>query len=152
MFMTSKHDTHTVRSLSTPSRACQPGAAVRLCVVWRPGPPRAPCNLQAGMGGCGLRINYDIARFSSSSEGISRNAMAIRPMAGCSSKLCAQQARVVLSKVEELDEEEEKRIEEKIRFLGHPRPTARLHHQVPPKALATRDSFKKKLDLLDICF
>ena len=35
-----------------------------------------------------------------------------------------------MSKVEEPEEEEEKRSEEKIRFLGYPRPTARLHPQV----------------------
>ena len=46
MFITPEHDTHTVRSLSTPSRSCQPGAAVRLCVVWQRCRPRAPCNLQ----------------------------------------------------------------------------------------------------------
>ncbi len=38
-------------------------------------------------------------------------------MAGCSTKVFAQQARVVVSKVEEPVEEEEKRSEEKIRFL-----------------------------------
>ncbi len=42
-------------------------------------------------------------------------------MAGCPTKVCAQQARVVVSKVEEPEEEEEKRSEERIRFLGHPR-------------------------------
>ena len=57
------------------------------------------------------------------------------PLVGCSvcwekRKFCSQQARVVVSKVEEPGEEEEKRSEEKIRFLGHPRPTARLHQQV----------------------
>ncbi len=51
-------------------------------------------------------------------------------MAGCLTKVCAQQARVVVSKVEEPEEEEKKRSEEKIRFLWHPRPTARLHQQV----------------------
>ena len=96
MFITQKHDTHTVRSLSTPSRSCQPGAAVRLCVIWQPGRhPRASCNLQ-GLGGCCLRIT----------------------MAGCSTKVCAQQARVVVSKVEEPEEEEEKRSEEKDQILG----------------------------------
>ena len=37
--------------------------------------------------------------------------------------------RGVVSKVEEPEEEEEQRSEEKIRFLGHPGPTARLHRQ-----------------------
>ncbi len=80
---------------------------MRICVVWQPGRPRAPCNLQ-GLGGCCLHIT----------------------IAGCSTKVCAQQARVVVSKVDEPEEEEEKRSEERIRFLGHPRPTARLHQQV----------------------
>ena len=56
-----------------------------------------------GLGGCCLRIT----------------------MAGCSTKVWAQQARVVVSKVEETKEEEKKRSEEKIRFLGfRDRPTA----------------------------
>ncbi len=62
-----------------------------------------------GLGGCCLRIT----------------------MACCSTKACAEQARVVVSKVEEPEEEEDLRNKEKIRFLGHPRPAARLHQQVP---------------------
>ncbi len=89
-----------------PSRSCQPGTAVRLYVVWQPGCPRASCDLQ-GLGGCYLRIT----------------------IVGCSTKVCAQQTRVVVSKVEEPEKEEEKRSKEKIRFLGHPRPTARLYQQ-----------------------
>ena len=107
MIITPKHDIHTLQSLSTPSCSCQPGVAVRFCVVWQPGHPRAPCNLQ-GLGGCCFRIK----------------------MAGYSTKVCAQQARFVVSKVEEPEEEEEKCSEEKIRFVGHPRPTAQLNQQV----------------------
>ncbi len=51
-------------------------------------------------------------------------------MEGCLTQVSAKKARVVVSKVEEPEEEEEKCSEEKIRFLGHQRPTARLHQQV----------------------
>jgi hypothetical protein len=36
-----RHTHPPVRSLSTPSRSCQPSAVVRLCVVWQPGHPMA---------------------------------------------------------------------------------------------------------------
>ncbi len=49
----------------------------------------------------------------------------------------------MVSKVEKPEEEEEKRSEEKIRFLRHPRPTAQLHKQV----LVVQ--WKKKPDLAE---
>ena len=108
MFTTPKHDTHTVRSLSTPSSTCHP---VRRCGSVSSGNPTVrwlTCNHMHGLVGCCLRIT----------------------LAGCLTKVCAQQARVVVSKFEKLEEEDEKRSEDKIRYLGHQRPTARLHRQV----------------------
>ena len=51
MFITPKHYTHTAQSLPTPSRSCQPGAAVRFCILWQPGRPMAHMQSYARAGG-----------------------------------------------------------------------------------------------------
>ncbi len=121
------HTPYTVSSLSTPShlgRSCQPGATVLLCVV-------SSGNARPSKGSMQFARGRGTGRWGTADRCCCLRISHIT-MAGCSTKVCAQQARVVVSKVEgpEVSEmEEEKRSEEKIRFLGHPRPTARLQQQ-----------------------
>jgi hypothetical protein len=67
-------------------------------------------------------------------------------MAGYSTKVCAQQAHVVVSKAEEPDEEDEKRGKEKIRFLGHPRPRLPLVGHGGQRRDSAGELFLKELD------